>query len=278
MSLAQPLALQPSPGYGPTALNPFGPNATLGSDQILQRVSPRRSPISPLVSTENPLAPQTFAVSTLVPPRFSNATENRINFTVGFGLDIPEEEEEPLPEDKDHLARDAELNSQERNAEGSEGEEQESDADELEELDRSTTAPQSRFHSRHVSRLSTALSLQSVGGLTEEFKEGDMVPLRSAVPNPDIDDLDKDAVGEWTGSEDLYMGSREASDDEVCAAWILQFSLTKIVRFRASENGRILQTRKGPVNNVSNVATVVVPKMPKYPEDYQISRAHPTVP
>jgi hypothetical protein len=89
------------------------------------------------------------------------------------------------------------------------------DWEEVGDLDGLTTASQSKYHSRHVSRLSGPLSLPDAGGPTnnDPDDEGDMVPLRSPVYNRYIDDLDQDAVGEWTGSEDLYM--ENGSSDEV---------------------------------------------------------------
>ena len=47
-------------------------------------------------------------------------------------------------------------------------------------------------------------------GMSEKV---DMVPIRSPVGNPNIDDLDKEVVGEWTGSEDVTVCFD--SDDKV---------------------------------------------------------------
>lgn len=132
---------------------------------------------------------------------------SRPDFVRGFGLDIPEEEEppeEPLP--------------------NAEVEQQSPDNDDSLGLVRPPSQPttepegmtpiaQSNVHSRHVSRLSHALSLHSVGGVHDVAvpEQVDIVPIRSPAGNPTIDDLDKEAVGEWTGSEDVRLDS----DDEV---------------------------------------------------------------
>ena len=47
-------------------------------------------------------------------------------------------------------------------------------------------------------------------GMSEKV---DMVPIRSPVGNPNIDDLDKEVVGEWTGSKDVTVCFD--SDDKV---------------------------------------------------------------
>src|SRR5260370_8580665 len=76
---------------------------------------------------------------------------------------------------------------------------------ELDEVDAEvgsiTTAAQSRVHSRHVSRLSATLSLLSAGGHVSD-KERDAV--RNVQGEGDLED---DAVGEWTGSEDRRTGA-----------------------------------------------------------------------
>jgi hypothetical protein len=71
-----------------------------------------------------------------------------------------------------------------------------------------TTAAQSRVHSRHVSRLSATLSLLSVGGHVSDKERG---AVRNVQGEGDLED---DAVGEWTGSEDLRTGA-ETTEDEV---------------------------------------------------------------
>ena len=82
-----------------------------------------------------------------------------------------------------------------------------------------TPVAPSTMHSRHVSKLSHALSLHSVGGIHDVADQVDMVPIRSPIGRPTIDDLDREAVGEWTGSEDVRLDS----DDEVkdCPASVM---------------------------------------------------------
>ena len=159
-------------------LNPFGPNATLGSDQIPRRLSPGHSQGEDLDAPQShaPLASSSFA------PPLSAFSENLPNFALGFGLDIPEADETQEATDQPQVAKHAAGDTNPVDANDSEDEE--FDDGELDGRDGSTTAPNSRYHSRHVSRLSGALSLLSVGGLTE-----DNVPLRSPIPVLDIDDL-----------------------------------------------------------------------------------------
>lgn len=156
--------------YNPTAaFNPFGPQATLGSDQIFPR------------DTNTDLPPSE--------PR----PLSRPDFTRGFGLDIPEEEEPPEEADAD---------SEQGADQGSDTDLVEGEAEEGVETEDEGVAMLNRIHSRHVSRLSAALSLRSVG------RQQDPIPdAGSPAVNPMSDDLDltereADGVAEWTGSED----------------------------------------------------------------------------
>jgi hypothetical protein len=204
MSLAQPLSLSSSALYNPAAsFNPFGPNAVLGSDQI-QPVSP--SPLS--APHENIHAPQGRVPTTIPSLAHSGCSPNpdsRPNFNLGFGLDIPEEEE---PQEEPNHNKIAPGDREEGDIEYN----QEENLEEVEDHDGLTPLAQSRSHSRHVSRLSAALSLRSVGGSRSDIvlKERE---IRS--PAAHSDRGDEDAVGEWTGSEDARVGY-ETSEDEVC--------------------------------------------------------------
>lgn len=193
--------------YNPTAaFNPFGPAATLGSDQIFNRSSPS-IPAFTATSANTPLhAPQGRVpsnVNTLAPPAPLSRPESRPDFSRGFGLDATAEEEEPPEEPtvEEDEATDVAADANE-------------DADEDLLGDGTSTVAQSRIHSRHVSRLSAALSLRSVGRVEEHVVLSDpaipaMVPLREPEGEPEV--FDTDAVEEWTGSEDM----KETSDDEV---------------------------------------------------------------
>jgi hypothetical protein len=182
------------------AFNPFGPNAVLGSDSIETNFSTEPFP-APIEGIHAPQGRVPVSVPSLIPSGISRGS-SRPDFVRGFGLDIPEEEEPPeeeLPADTDDNAA--------IDMEGPDGQDSGRDA---------TTVALSRLHSRHVSRLSAALSLRSVGGITEgAMSEVKLVPIRSPAGDSGIDDLDKEAVGEWTGSEDMHV-DKEQSDDEVC--------------------------------------------------------------
>jgi hypothetical protein len=141
----------------------------------------------------------------LAPPAMPARADSRPDFTRGFGIDVPEQaeteptEEEPMLADVSHIAVTGADDTFDM---------------ELDELDAEvgsiTTAAQSRVHSRHVSQLSAALSLRSVGGHTD-------------YPEPEIEldgqdereiDPEDDAIGEWTGSEDQRTPT-EFTEDEV---------------------------------------------------------------
>ena len=176
LSVLNPAA---EPTYNPAAaFNPFGPQATLGSDQIFPRNlnvdrPPSKSPNSVGGQSSRPLS--------------------RPDFIRGFGLDIPEEEEPPEEADADN---------EKGEDQGSDMDLVETDADVGAETEDEGVAMLNRIHSRHVSRLSAALSLRSVG------RQQDSLPdARSPIINPMVDELDlvekeTDGVAEWTGSED----------------------------------------------------------------------------
>ena len=165
--------------YNPTAaFNPFGPQATLGSDQIFSR-------------TPNEDCPPSKSPNSVGGP--SSRPLSRPDFTRGFGLDIPEEEEPP---------EDADADIEEGADRGSDMDLVEGEADAEVETEDDGVATLNRIHSRHVSRLSATLSLRSVG------RQPDPLPdARDPVGNLMVDDLDliekeADGVAEWTGSED----------------------------------------------------------------------------
>ncbi|KAG0703038.1 hypothetical protein DFH29DRAFT_998824 [Suillus ampliporus] len=204
LSLAHPPPLHEN-FYIPTAaFNPFGPSAVLGSDSIETDI-PIQLIHAPIEGIHAPQGRVPVSVPSLIPPGISRGS-SRPDFTRGFGLDIPEEEEpqeDEVPIDMDDNA-----------------------AIEIEGLDGSdagrdpTTVALSRLHSRHVSRLSAALSLRSVGGIPEgAMSDVHMVPIRSPAGNPGIDDLDKEAVGEWTGSEDMHPDREQSDDEESIGEW-----------------------------------------------------------
>ncbi|KAF9818476.1 hypothetical protein IEO21_02714 [Rhodonia placenta] len=217
MSLAQPPSFQSqsqSPVYNPAAaFNPFGPAATLGSDQIFTQFSPVPPAGSNANAAHNIHAPQgrvpaNFA--TLAPPQPLSRPESRPDFLRGFGLDVTEEVEEP-PEEPAST-----------NDPGSDTATEHATQDDMSQMaeDGMSTVAQSRVHSRHVSHLSAALSLRSVGGV--------VVPARDPIGLGEIEVIDsggsedseedQEAVGEWTGSEDLRNGV-DTSEDESIGEW-----------------------------------------------------------
>ena len=216
----------------------------------------------------------------LAPPAMPARADSRPDFVRGFGLETPvETEEEQEPEEQAVTEEESTL------AEASHiavtGSDDTIDDMELEEEDAEvgniTTAAQSRVHSRHVSRLSAALSLRSVGGhvgYTETEVDHDGQTEREIDP-------EDDAIGEWTGSEDLRTPT-EFTEDEVrklscrVASTRLSSALTIYLIIspffppfhldsslplplfftsafrRASESGRTHLTKNGRVNNANN--------------------------
>lgn len=196
------------PFSAPIPYNQFGLNPSLPSDSV-------RSPDT----RSDPGAPTD---QSLAPPAMPVRADSRPDFVRGFGLDVPEETEEELEQEE----MEAELDNQDV-PEGYEEErglaeashialagtddtmDMELDVDEADaEVDSITTAAQSRVHSRHVSRLSATLSVLSVGSHVSDKERG---AVRNVQGEGGLDD---DAVGEWTGSEDLRTGA-ETTEDEV---------------------------------------------------------------
>ncbi|KIM51675.1 hypothetical protein SCLCIDRAFT_617773 [Scleroderma citrinum Foug A] len=203
LSLAHPPVMHPP--YGANAgFNPFGPSATLGSD-VIEPETPLEPP-----SVLGIHAPQ-GRIPAMLPPLAAGISRgsSRPDFARGFGLDIPEEEEpqEDVPTNEDQTAIKEEMGTTRPNSEGHP------------EPEKLISVGPSTHHSRHVSKLSHTLSLRSVGGVRNGVApdEIDIVPIRSPVGDPGIDDLDQEAVGEWTGSEDLRMD--QSDDDESIGEW-----------------------------------------------------------
>uniref|UniRef100_A0A0W0F9R9 Uncharacterized protein n=1 Tax=Moniliophthora roreri TaxID=221103 RepID=A0A0W0F9R9_MONRR len=224
LSLAQPPTHQGFLGaqIGVTS-NPFGPNATLGSDQNTMQSSPRFSPAPDTQPNETIHAPQgrvPVSISSLAPPISAvSRPESKPDFARGFGLDIPEEEEEEEEE-----VAEGKLEEDEEDSGTAEGLVEVHEAEELEnernlsdkENDENglLTASQSRHHSRHVSRLSAALSLRSFGGLVAEGLNERIEGLRKEEAVPACDVELESGVEEWTGSEDAFMGGNISDDDD----------------------------------------------------------------
>ncbi|KAA1475416.1 hypothetical protein DENSPDRAFT_783512 [Dentipellis sp. KUC8613] len=220
LAAAQAPSFQPASFNPSAAFNPFGPGAVLGSDTIEHRSSQAQD----ITAMSDPGAPTD---SSLAPPPLPIRADSRPDFVRGFGLDIPEEEEPPEVEGEDdmglaeashvaHVAADETIDMDiEMDVEGNimgMGE------DEGEQGSVTTTA-QSRMHSRHVSKLSAALSLMSVGGQVQEPYRGGLHGRHETRGDAVVDELDREAVGEWTGSEDLRTGAETTEDEESIGEW-----------------------------------------------------------
>ncbi|KAF7968093.1 hypothetical protein HWV62_31989, partial [Athelia sp. TMB] len=197
LSMAQP-PTQHSPVPITPSFNPFGPGSTIGDspDPASRQLEEIHAPQGRIPVT---------AASLSLPPGSQSRPDSRPNFALGFGLEVPEEAEED--EEYTVAAQDAD---EEVNGDGDDGYEQEGydEHDEQEDDDRdtdvednkddTTTAGHSRLHSRHVSN---ALSLASVGG--------------NSLPMDIPEDPDQDAIGEWTGSEDLHFDGGSGDEGSI---------------------------------------------------------------
>ncbi|PPQ90421.1 hypothetical protein CVT25_014939 [Psilocybe cyanescens] len=233
MSLAQPPSYQSSLfSSPPSQYNPFGPQAILGSESVADsQISESSGDAIYAPQGRVPMTAPSFAP----PPPLSAVGGNvsHIDFIRGFGLDAPQESEEESEEAQAELAEESEQEEFNGNINEDLELENSSEGELVEYDDGTTTVPQSRLHSRHVSKLSAALSLRSVGGnFTAQFQNASEEPEQRENNEDDADDeddeaekeneppeqreppqLDIDPVEEWTGSEDLYLGL-ETSDEE----------------------------------------------------------------
>ncbi|TRM62921.1 hypothetical protein BD626DRAFT_557808 [Schizophyllum amplum] len=221
MSLSQPPTHTLNKGF-----NPFGPTATLGSDHIstLSETGPQAESANVILAPQGLVPVQ---ASKLAPPPLSAASRppSKPDFLRGFGIDIPEEAEEEeeaerefakdVSEDVQHSVNGT-LGGAEYSGASTEVDVKEEHDHEEDDVvrDAPTIVAQSRHHSRHVSRLSAALSLRSVGGVAADGLQDRSGHNGDASQDMDVDD----AIAEWTGSEDLYNGM-ESSDDESIGEW-----------------------------------------------------------
>ena len=205
LSLAQPPSQFTPP---PSTFNTFRLNATLGDSP-----GPTIANLEPNIHAPQGRVPVT-ASSLALPPSLSRpeSRDSRPDFARGFGLDVPEESEEEL---KEFVVPVPEASGEVHGtAESDQGDVDEGFTEVVEHRDGATTVVHSRLHSRHVSN---ALSLGSVGGVEDGLAPDDQDFIRSSTPNgqAEFDDMDQDAIGEWTGSEDQNLS--DASADAVSA-------------------------------------------------------------
>lgn len=273
------MSLANMPSHSPAKFDPFGPHIDV---------------------TEAPHVPEPIhapqgrvpvAIASLAPPVLSRPA-SRPDFIRGFGLDITEEEEE---EEEVPI----EASAQEEQEEDDEGQEIvvnkhgiDVDASQDMELDDSPsyplagdilTASQSRMHSRHVSKLSATLSIRSAGGLDDDFEDGAEDLEREIVApveeededEDDVEDMNQeDAIGEWTGSEDVYLSDGE----EVIVVLFYVLILLMCGPSRVSANTPILRMRRQLVRSVLNAACVAESRaMPTYLDVFPISLGHPKI-
>ena len=220
MSLAQPPSYQSSLfSSSPSPYNNSGSTVPVSESGMDNESSP----------PDGIHAPQGRVPMTFPPPLSAvGGNKSHVDFIRGFGLETPleseEETEETEPIDELKKVDDQNDNVQEMDLE-------ERYTDELVEVeDDSTTAPHTRLHSRHVSRISAALSSRSVSGNfttefqnpSEEAEERNILQEHEEVPQHAREQtvLD-DEVDEWTGSEDIYLGI-DTSDDEVSFLTVLR--------------------------------------------------------
>ncbi|KAH7104278.1 hypothetical protein BKA62DRAFT_501365 [Auriculariales sp. MPI-PUGE-AT-0066] len=215
------------PGYESGPFNPFGPGAVFPAPEFVPTQREREF-VSPLpMHAPQGIVPSQASALLLPTSGRTSASSQRPDFTRGFGLDIPEEDETEAEDDAPQFNSD--VFGQPRfsmAAVGLGASDVQTDADNeddgQDERDDATVPAASRIHSRHQSKLSAALSLRSVGGVRSE---GDAAELEERDRHEDlgersvrserishVDPAMADAIAEWTGSEDLR-------DDESDGEW-----------------------------------------------------------
>ncbi|PPQ62781.1 hypothetical protein CVT24_000475 [Panaeolus cyanescens] len=215
LSLAQVPSYQSSLySVSPGPINPYGSNLALATESVAES----SDNISEQGQTEI-WAPHAQApIGGSAPPISAvGGNKSHVDFIRGFGLDVPLESEEEGEQEEtksnddeaeadktqdmeldNDFGRSAHISAVEADTDADV--EQENDVEDTISIDEATTAPHTRLHSRHASKLSAALSLRSLGGRIQ----------------PESNDNDvEDAVAEWTGSEDVG----GASDDESVGEW-----------------------------------------------------------
>ena len=245
---AHPISLTTMPTHpffdpAATSFDPFGPN----SDAVMI-AHPDQGIVAP--QGRIPVTP-----SSLVPPQEPSQPASRPDFIRGFGLDIPEEEEEIAEEEANkHVANDS---GTPHDPDVS----QDIDLDEVDEhrmeplpIDRTAAASHGAFHSRHVSKLSAALSIQSAGAFEDDAFDGeDEQPSGTpdAVYNGQEDMDLEDVIGEWTGSEDVNL-DEPSEGEEVGNCNQPNPRVTDFIS-RASVNGLTLRTKNALAKSAWNV-------------------------
>ncbi|KIM21994.1 hypothetical protein M408DRAFT_297474 [Serendipita vermifera MAFF 305830] len=197
------------------AFNPFGPSATLGSDQIISPSFSAGSGRGRLPTITDDLANNSDDGSGAgrihaprgVPGHLATSALGRPDFVRGFGLDITEETEEELEQEGLSDAVSDIVNSEVAAA-------LQEELDAIPEVDETPSRSGSRRHSRHTSRVSAALSLRSLGRggksdsgiMEEEEEEAAHEAIRAweseGAARSMKDDDGADAANEWTASDD----------------------------------------------------------------------------
>jgi len=224
----------------------------------------------------------------------TSQASSRPDFTRGFGIDIPEEEE-PDDDDYDVVKFASNVFGQPRPrtdtvSEADAASQTDADAeDEGDDHDDATVPAHSRIHSRHQSKLSAALSLRSVGGVRSEGDAADLEErarhdslggernFRSErITQAQVDPAVAEVVAEWTGSEDMRDAVEQSNDEvwqTVLSWWVVLTFL--IFPSRAKVNGRTRPTRSVPVHGACRSALwrACKPKRRQLPDGCPTSRA-----
>lgn len=226
--------------------------------------------------TSSPIAihaPQGRVPAQLSVPSAPSRTDSRPDFIRGFGIDIPEEEEEEEdteskePVEEEPIVEDVQV--QDVVEDSSIVEEGVTVTEE--------SAPVHGVHTRHTSRISVTLSVGSPTKLEakgmDEIKGADEQFGQYKKDDEDVDD----AVNEWTGSEDMR-SEAEVSDDEV-SGFLPETSRphTNKRRYRVLASGQTLQTKRGPGKTgcIEDSCTECRPKKLFNHDVFQISQGLP---
>ncbi|OCB89245.1 hypothetical protein A7U60_g3612 [Sanghuangporus baumii] len=248
MSLSQPSALPLHVPNGKVAVKSDSPVSQDGGPQVS----------SPL----GIYAPQGRIPAQLYVPSAPSRAEDRPDFIRGFGLDIPEEEEEE-EEAQDAGTEHAADRTITDQPNGLEDNAPPSDAVQSGNV-QSNVAAKEGTHTRHVSRISVALSIGSMSKNLEETMVGHSRHSSLAAPVQSVEHKSEstaDALNEWTGSE-----SDLSDDQESIGEWSNPSDEER------ARQERLQRRYLRRMNREAQEAPRRLPEFPKPPQDRYITR------
>ena len=239
MSLAQPPV---QPLHIPNGYVGFKSDSPVSQDGLPQANSPLGI-----------YAPQGRIPAQLFAPSAPSRAESRPDFVRGFGLDIPEEEEEEL-ETQDAGTEHAADRTITDQPNGLEDNVPPSDAVQPSNVQINVETKEGGTHTRHASRISVALSVGSVSKKLDEPMTSHSRHSSLAVPVQGVEQKSEstaDALNEWTGSESDLSDDQEVS----CSDQPIVRSSLMIHTGRVLGNGQTHLMKRGLVRKDYSVDT-----------------------